>query len=186
MAANDTGSGQEKQSAVGRLVGWFDNRLGLSHELLRPAPEYSINPFYWLGALPVVAFVIQGISGIMLVLYYVPTPALAYSSTKYIFQSVSYGQFLETVHLYTAYAMIMLAFLHMMRGYFVSVHKKPRELMWIVGMGMGFVTLGFGFTGYLLPWDQKAFWATTVGTEIAGSVPFVGDALLPEHQQMLV
>jgi len=156
---------------VERLVGWFDSRLGLSHELLRPAPRYSINPFYWLGALAVVAFVIQGISGSIMLLYYVPSPATAYASTLYIFQNVSYGQFLETVHLYTAYAMIMLAFMHMMRGFFVSVHKKPREIMWVIGMGMGFVTLGFGFTGYLLPWTVVSYSATKVGTAMIGALP---------------
>jgi quinol-cytochrome oxidoreductase complex cytochrome b subunit len=168
---SDSEPDENKDKPIPRLVRWFDSRLGLSHEMLRPAPQYSINPFYWLGALAVVAFVIQGISGIMMMLYYVPTPALAYSSTKYIFQSVSYGQFLETVHLYTAYAMIMLAFLHMMRGYFVSVHKKPRELMWVVGMGMGFVTLGFGFTGYLLPWTVVSKSATDVGIGMMNALP---------------
>ena len=154
-----------------RLVDWFDSRLGLSNELLRPAPRYSINPFYWLGALAVVAFVIQGITGSIMLLYYVPSPTTAYASTLYIFQNVSYGQFLETVHLYTAYAMIMLAFMHMMRGYFVSVHKKPREIMWVTGMVMGFVTLGFGFTGYLLPWTVVSKSATNVGTAMIDVLP---------------
>jgi quinol-cytochrome oxidoreductase complex cytochrome b subunit len=162
---------RERKGRVERLVGWFDSRLGLSHELLRPAPRYSINPFYWLGALAVVAFVIQGISGSIMLLYYVPSPATAYASTLYIFQNVSYGQFLETVHLYTAYAMIMLAFMHMMRGFFVSVHKKPREIMWVTGMAMGFVTLGFGFTGYLLPWTVVSYSATKVGTAMIGALP---------------
>ena len=84
---------------------------------------------------------------------------------------MSYGRFLETVHLYTAYAMIMLAFMHMMRGYFVSVHKKPREVMWIVGMVMGFVTLGFGFTGYLLPWTVVSKSATDVGIGMIDALP---------------
>ena len=172
MSETDSNSAAPtRQGQVAKLVGWFDDRLGLSHEMLRPAPKYSINPFYWLGALAVVAFVIQGISGTMMMLYYIPTPAQAYSSTQYIFQNVSYGQFLETVHLYTAYAMIMLAFLHMMRGYFVSVHKKPRELMWVVGMGMGFVTLGFGFTGYLLPWTVVSKSATDVGIGMMDALP---------------
>jgi quinol-cytochrome oxidoreductase complex cytochrome b subunit len=160
-----------KTSRAEQLVEWFDNRLGLSHQLMRPAPRYSINPFYWLGALAVVAFVIQGISGSIMLLYYVPTPSTAYSSTLYIFQNVSYGQFLETVHLYTAYAMIMLAFMHMMRGFFVSVHKNPREIMWVIGMVMGFVTLGFGFTGYLLPWTVVSYSATKVGTAMIGALP---------------
>ncbi len=161
----------EKRSRLTRLVTWFDERLGLSHEMLRPAPQYSINPFYWLGALAVVAFVIQGITGIMLALYYVPSPTQAYSSTLYVFQNVSYGSFLQTVHLYTAYAMIMLTFMHLMRGYFVSVHKKPRELMWLVGMAMGFVTLGFGFTGYLLPWTVVSKSATDVGVGMINALP---------------
>ena len=82
-----------------------------------------------------------------------------------------YGRFLETVHLYTAYAMIVLAFMHMMRGYFVSVYKKPREVMWLVGMGMGFVTLLFGFTGYLLPWTVVSKSATDVGTGMMSALP---------------
>ncbi|HKT21998.1 MAG TPA: DUF4405 domain-containing protein, partial [Nitrososphaerales archaeon] len=116
-----------------RLAAWFDSRLGLGYPLLRPVPRYALNPFYWLGALAVVAFVIQGVTGVIMMLYYVPSPTQAYSSTLYIFQSVYNGRFLETIHLYTAYAMVMLAFMHMMRGYFVSVHKKPREAMWVVG-----------------------------------------------------
>jgi quinol-cytochrome oxidoreductase complex cytochrome b subunit len=156
---------------IERIAAWFDSRFGLSYPFLRDAPAYSINPFYWLGALTVVAFVIQGITGIMLMLYYVPSPTQAYSSTLFIFQSVSYGRFLQTVHLYTAYAMIVLAFMHMMRGYFVSVYKKPREAMWIVGMIMGFVTLGFGFTGYLLPWTVVSKSATDVGVGMISALP---------------
>jgi quinol-cytochrome oxidoreductase complex cytochrome b subunit len=156
---------------VGRLAGWFDSRFGLSYPFLRDAPAYSINPFYWLGALTVVAFVIQGVTGVMMMLYYIPSPTQAYSSTQFIFQSVSYGRFLETVHLYTAYAMIVLAFMHMMRGYFVSVYKAPREAMWVVGMIMGFVTLGFGFTGYLLPWTVVSKSATDVGVGMISALP---------------
>ncbi|MGH9917474.1 MAG: cytochrome b, partial [Nitrososphaerales archaeon] len=138
---------------------------------MRPGPAYSVNPFYWLGALAVVAFAIQGVTGMMMMIYYIPTPTQAYTSTQFIYQQVSYGTFLETVHLYTAYAMIMLAFLHMMRGYFVSVHKKPRELMWMTGMAMGFVTLGFGFTGYLLPWTIVSKSATDVGVGMIDALP---------------
>lgn len=154
-----------------RLAGWLDSRLGLSAPLFRPVPEYALNPFYWLGALAVVAFVIQGVTGFILMLYYVPSPAQAYSSTVYIFENVSNGRFLETVHLYTAYAMIMLAFMHLMRGYFVSVHKKPREAMWVVGMLMGFLTLGFGFTGYLLPWTVLSKSGTDVGVGMVSALP---------------
>ncbi len=161
----------KREGKLSRLIGWVDSRLGLSYPLLRPVPQYSINPFYWLGALAVVAFVIQGVSGLIMMLYYLPSPTQAYTSTLYIFQGVYYGRFLETVHLYTAYAMIMLAFLHMMRSYFVSVHKQPRELMWVVGMLMGFLTLGFGFTGYLLPWTVVSKSATDVGIGMLDALP---------------
>jgi quinol-cytochrome oxidoreductase complex cytochrome b subunit len=124
-----------------------------------------------LGALTVVAFLIQGVTGMIMMLYYVPSPTDAFQTTQYIFQTVYYGRFLETVHLYTAYAMIMLAFMHMMRGYFVSVHKRPREIMWVVGMVMGFVTLGFGFTGYLLPWTVVSKSATDVGIGMVSALP---------------
>lgn len=163
--------GGEERGIMARALNWFDSRLGLSYQLLRPAPQYSINPFYWLGALATVAFVIQGVTGSIMMLYYVPSPTQAYATTQYIFQNVSYGTFLETIHLYTAYAMIMLAFMHLMRGYFVSVHKKPRELMWVTGMAMGFVTLGFGFTGYLLPWTIVSKSATDVGVGMMGALP---------------
>jgi quinol-cytochrome oxidoreductase complex cytochrome b subunit len=154
-----------------RLARWVDDRFGLSYPLLRPVPRYALNPLYWLGALTVVAFVILGVSGVLLMLYYIPTPALAYSSTDYIFKSVYYGRFLQTVHLYTAYAMVVLAFAHMMRGFFVSVHKRPREMMWALGMLMGMVTLAMAFTGYLLPWTVISKSATDVVIGMLAALP---------------
>jgi quinol-cytochrome oxidoreductase complex cytochrome b subunit len=171
MVSNAEGTRTNDEGRLAEVVKWLDSRLGLSYELLRRVPQYAISPFYWLGALAVVAFVIQGITGVMMMLYYLPSPAQAYSSTQYIFRDVSYGRFLETVHLYTAYAMIMLAFMHLMRGYFVSVHKKPREVMWLVGMLMGFVSLGLGFTGYLLPWTIVSKSATDVGVGMIDALP---------------
>jgi len=154
-----------------RLARYIESRTGMTAPIVRPAPQYSMNPFYWLGALSVVAFLIQGVTGIIMLFYYTPTPDAAYTSTQYIFKSVYFGQFLETIHLYTAYAMIILVFMHMMRGYFVSVHRKPRELMWLTGMIMGFVTLGFGFTGYLLPWTVVSVAASDVGVGMVGVLP---------------
>ncbi len=161
----------ERDGPVTRLVKWLDTRLGLSYPLLRPVPLYALNPFAWLGALTVVAFGILAITGILMMLYYVPTPAQAYASTQYIFTQVAYGRFIETVHLYTAYAMVLLMFAHMMRGFFVSVHKRPREVMWLVGMLMGGVTLGFAFTGYLLPWTVISKSATDVAVGMISQLP---------------
>ena len=171
MSHSDQNESSASSKPLTRLIQWFDTRLGLSHSLFRPIPQYAINPFYWLGALAVTAFVIQGVTGVIMMLYYVPSPSQAYTSTQYIFNSIPYGRFLETVHLYTAYAMVMLSFMHLMRGYFVSVQKKPRELMWVVGMLMGFVTLGFGFTGYLLPWTVVSKSATDVGIGMINALP---------------
>jgi quinol-cytochrome oxidoreductase complex cytochrome b subunit len=175
MADEPRGAGEGRDDVEGgpivQFVRWLDSRLGLSYPLLRPVPVYSINPFYWLGALTAVAFVIQSVTGVILLFWYVPDPSVAYQTTSYIFSSVDYGRFLETVHLYGAYSMILLAFMHMMRNYFVSTHKTPRELMWVVGMAMGFVTLGFGFTGYLLPWTVVSVDATNVGVGLLGPLP---------------
>jgi quinol-cytochrome oxidoreductase complex cytochrome b subunit len=160
-----------KKTVYNRVMEWFDLRIGLSETMLRPVPEYSLNPFYWLGGLMVMVFLVQGLAGIFMLLYYVPLPDQAYSSTVYVFKNVPLGQLIETLHLYGAYAMILLAFMHLMRNYFANVHKKPRELMWVAGMLLGFVVLGFGLTGYLLPWTVVSISATDVAVGMLGLLP---------------
>lgn len=154
-----------------RIMDWVDSRFGMSATILRPGPDYSINLFYWLGALMVVVFIVQGLTGLFMLLYYVPTVEQAYASTFFIIMYVPLGRLIETIHLYSAYAMVLLAFAHLMRGYFESVQKKPRELMWMVGMLMGFVVLGFGLTGYLLPWTVVSKSATDVTIGMLGFLP---------------
>ena len=156
---------------IQRIAEWVDSRVGLTNTMLRPGPDYSLNVFYWLGALMVMAFILQGITGLLMLLYYTPTVSEAYSSTLFIINYVPLGRLIETIHLYSAYAMVLLAFLHLMRGYFASVQKKPRELMWVVGMLMGFVTLGFGLTGYLLPWTVVSKSATDVTIGMISFMP---------------
>ena len=156
---------------VQRVADWIDSRIGLTNTMLRPGPDYSLNLFYWLGALMVMAFILQGITGLLMLLYYTPTVGEAYSSTLFIIKYVPLGSLIETIHLYSAYAMILLAFMHLMRGYFVSSQKKPRELMWVVGMLMGFVVLGFGLTGYLLPWTVVSKSATDVTIGMISFMP---------------
>jgi quinol-cytochrome oxidoreductase complex cytochrome b subunit len=158
-------------STHNRILGWIDSRIGFTKTMLRPAPEHSLSPWYWLGALAVTAFLTQAVTGALMLLYYVPTVDGAYASTVYILGSVPLGLILETVHLYGAYAMVMLVFLHLVRGYFASVHKKPRELMWVVGMFMGLVTLGLGLTGYLLPWTVVSKSATDVTIGMLSFLP---------------
>lgn len=154
-----------------KLTAWVDKRVGFTNTMLKPAPSYSLNPFYWLGALAFMAFCIQVITGTLMLLYYIPTPDQAYSSTVSIMTTIPFGALLETVHLYGSYAMILLAFLHLMRGYFASAHKSPRELMWVVGMLMGVITLAMGLTGYLLPWTVVSKSATDVSVGFIGLMP---------------
>jgi len=156
---------------VRKIAEWIDSRVGITNTMLRPGPEYSLNVFYWLGALMVIAFLLQGLTGLLMLLYYTPTVSEAYSSTLFIIKYVPLGNLLETIHLYSAYAMILLAFMHLMRGYFVSVQKKPREFMWVVGMLMGLVVLGFGLTGYLLPWTVVSKSATDVTIGMISFLP---------------
>ncbi|MDG6911512.1 MAG: cytochrome bc complex cytochrome b subunit [Nitrososphaerota archaeon] len=153
------------------LTKFVDSRFGFTNTMLKPAPSYSLNPFYWLGALAIMAFGIQVLTGFLMLLYYIPTPAQAYASTILIMQTVPFGELIETVHLYGAYAMILLTFLHLMRGYFASAQKKPRELMWVTGMVMGIVTLMMGLTGYLLPWTVVSKSATDVSISMIGLLP---------------
>ncbi len=160
-----------QETTYNRIIEWFDSRIGFTRTPLRPAPEYTLNPLYWLGAIAVISFVMQGLTGLFMLLYYVPLPDQAYSSTMYVFKQVPLGQLIETFHLYNAYAMILLAFTHLMRNYFANVHKRPRELMWIAGVLLGIVTLSFGFTGYLLPWTVVSKSATDVALGMHGMLP---------------
>jgi len=154
-----------------RFVEWLKAQFGLRTNVLRPVPDYSLNPLYWLGALTAIAFGLQVLTGLLMMIYYVPSTDQAYSSTVFIIQNVPLGWLLETVHLYGAYAMILLALLHLFRGYFVSVHKKPRQMMWVMGMLMGLIVLGFGLTGYLLPWTVVSKSATDVSVGMLGFLP---------------
>ena len=157
--------------SVQKIAEWIDSRIGLTNTMLRPGPDYSLNLFYWLGALMVMAFILQGITGLLMLLYYTPTVSEAYSSTLFIVRYVPLGNLIETIHLYSAYSMILLAFMHLMRGYFASVQKKPREFMWVVGMLMGLVVFGFGLTGYLLPWTVVSKSATDVTIGMISFLP---------------
>ena len=142
----------EKKDAYDKLVNWFDVKFGFSKTPLKPIPDFTMNPIYWLGLIMAVTFGLQALTGIFMLLYYVPTPTQAYSSTASIISSVPLGSLVETFHLYTAYAMIILTFLHLVRNFFGSAHKGNRDLMWLVGIVLAVVVISFGVTGYLLPW----------------------------------
>jgi quinol-cytochrome oxidoreductase complex cytochrome b subunit len=129
-----------------------------------------------LGLVSFYLFVILTITGLPLMLYYSPHPPEAYRSMQDLGFAVTFGRFLRNLHRWAAHAMVAVVFLHMCRVFFTGAYKAPRQLNWVVGVLLLILTLGLSFTGYLLPWDQLAFWAITVGTSIAGYVPLVGDA----------
>lgn len=162
---------KDKKDPISRLISFIDDRVGFSKTFLKPPPVHTLNPFAWLGALAVLAFFAQGITGVLMMFYYTPTPDAAYKSTTNIIQHIPMGSILETFHLYMAYAMILIVFMHLMRNYFSSVGKKPRELMWVVGFIMGILTLGQALTGYLLPWSVLSKSATDVFIGTLGVLP---------------
>ena len=161
------------------VVDWLDERIGIRSLIaasLHVVIPRSAHTFY-LGGITLFLFMSQAITGILLSLYYQPTPESAYNSILYIMNQVNFGWLIRSVHAWGANLMIIFCILHMLRVVVQGAYKRPREVTWMAGMVLLFVTLGFGFTGYLLPWDQRAFWATTVGTEIASAVPIIGDSI---------
>ena len=165
-----------------RSAEWVDERYQLKEPLEKvlhkPVPRYALRWFYCLGGITAFLFVVQGITGILLAFYYKPTPEAAYESILFIENEVRFGAAIRAIHHWAANGMIVMCIAHMLRVFITGAYKAPRELNWVGGMLLLIGTLAFGFTGYLLPWDQRAFWATTVGTEIAGGVPSVGELVL--------
>jgi len=161
-----------------RITSWLDDRYQLSEILepilSKPVPDWQRRWYYCLGGLTFFLFLVQGATGIMLAFYYKPTPAEAYASIQFIENEVMLGSAVRMIHHWSANGMIVMACAHMLRVFIMGAYKPPRELNWVSGVLLLVMTLAFGFTGYLLPWDQRAYWATTVGTEIAGSIPVIG------------
>ena len=159
-----------------KLADWLDERFGWRDVwaaiFLRKIPH--VNWLYTLGSATLFVAVLQIVTGILLTIYYVPTPDHAYDSVIYITTQLPAGWFIRGLHHWGASAMVILTALHLLRTFFYGAYKYPREVTWMSGVALLLIVVGFGFTGYLLPWDQKAYWATTVGTEIAGVAPVVG------------
>lgn len=163
-----------------KLADWLDDRFGWRSVwtaiFLRKIPH--VNWAYTLGSATLFVAVLQIVTGILLTIYYVPTPDHAYDSVAYITTGVPAGWFIRGLHHWGASAMVILTVLHLLRTLFYGAYKFPREVTWGTGVLLLLVVIGFGFTGYLLPWDQKAYWATTVGTRIAGVAPGLGPWIL--------
>ena len=158
---------------------WIKERFPVSLESLKdltnePVPNHLKRWWFALGGTPGYLFVIQIITGILLAMYYEATPSRAYESVRYITEEVSYGWYFRSLHKWAATLMIASVVLHQMRVYFTGAYRKPRELNWMVGMGLLLTTLTIGFTGYSLVFEQLSYWGMTVGGNIADNVPLVG------------
>lgn len=163
-----------------RLADWLDERFGWRSAweaiFLRNIPK--TNWLFTLGSATLFVAVNQAVTGILLTIYYVPTPDQAYDSVQYITNEVTAGWLIRGLHHWGASAMVIVTVLHMLRVILHGAYKFPREVTWFTGVFLLIIVIGFGFTGYLLPWDQKAFWATTVGTRIAEVTPIIGESIL--------
>jgi menaquinol-cytochrome c reductase cytochrome b subunit len=162
------------------VVDWVDERLsmsgGLRWALFRKVPK-GTNWFYTLGSATMFAFLSQAVTGVFLAMYYDPSPTHAYESVRFINDSVFLGEFVHGMHKWGSTVMVILIWLHMGRTFFFGAYKYPRELNWVIGVVLLILTMTMSFTGYLLPFDQRSYWATIVGVNINGAGPLVGPYL---------
>ncbi len=161
---------------------WLDERIGLG-ELGRlvqkkEVPVHRHTIWYYLGGMTLFLFLIQVVTGILLVLYYRPSAEEAYESIQFIMTEVEFGWLVRSIHSWAANLMIFTLFIHLFSVLLLRAYRPPREVTWLSGIGLMAISLAFGFTGYLLPWNELSYFATRVGTEIVGAVPLVGEFLL--------
>jgi ubiquinol-cytochrome c reductase cytochrome b subunit len=180
VAAGSSPSGASGASFGGRLANWLDQRLGwrrlMATALDEPIPGGS-RWAYVFGSGLLFIFINQIVTGVALALYYVPSADHAHATVSFIQKQVTMGSFLRSLHAYGSSVMVVLLMLHLAQTYVYGAYKGGRELLWLMGCFLFLLVLGMAFTGYLLPWDQKAYFATAVGTNIASEVPFVGGFL---------
>jgi ubiquinol-cytochrome c reductase cytochrome b subunit len=163
-----------------KIYDFVDERIGLKTLEAKMMNEPIAGGSRWayvFGSCLLFVFIMQAVTGILLMFYYIPSADHAYASTQYILHEVDYGWFILSYHFWGSSAMVVLVFAHMSQVFLWGAYKKPREMVWLVGLALFGLVMAFGFTGYLLPWDQRAYWATTVGVEIMDKTPVVGDFL---------
>jgi ubiquinol-cytochrome c reductase cytochrome b subunit len=175
-----SGKDVPRDSVISRLIRWNETRTGLNtllhHALDEPIPG-GAKLAYVFGSGLLFLFVSQVVTGVFLALYYVPSADHAHTTVSYITKEVSGGGFLRSIHAYGSSAIVIVLMLHLIQTFMSGSYKGRRELLWLVGCILFALMLGMAFTGYLLPWDQKAYFATTVGTNIFSEVPVVGNGL---------
>ncbi len=160
---------------------WFNERVELEDFVnflgKKYVPIHSHSVWYYFGGVSLFFFIIQVITGILLLFYYKASADLAFESIQFIMSKVEFGWLIRSIHGWAANLFILSVFIHMFSVLFEKAYRKPREMTWVTGVIMFFMTLGFGFSGYLLPWNELAFFATKVGSDIVGAVPLIGEPL---------
>jgi cytochrome b6 len=165
-----------------RIYRWLDERLTLADVVAmaekKTVPHHRCSWAYFLGGATLFFLFLQIATGVLLLLYYKPTAEAAFESVRFIMTEVSFGWLIRSIHSWSANLMILAAFLHMVTVFFTRAYRKPRELTWWTGALLLLLSMGFGFSGYLLPWNELAFFATRVGTDMAGKIPVAGKFVL--------
>ena len=170
--------------AIGKrnIVAWLDDRVGwstlkefLSHKTV---PMHHFSVFYYLGGMTLFFFLVQVCTGVLLMLYYRPSADEAYESIEFLVSTVPFGWLVRSIHAWSSNLLVFFAFIHLVSVFFMKAYRPPRELTWVSGVVLLFLIFAFGFSGYLLPWNQLSFFATRVGTDIPGVVPGVGKWML--------
>jgi cytochrome b6 len=163
---------------LGQVLDWIEERTGWSFLVdmgkHKQVPLHRHTIWYYLGGMTLFLFTLQVATGILLLLYYRASAEEAFESVQFIVAKVPFGWLIRSIHSWSANLLIFVLFVHMFSVFFMKAYRKPRELTWIGGTLLLFLMLGFGFSGYLLPWNKLAFFATQVGTDIAGALPYVG------------
>jgi cytochrome b6 len=164
-----------------KALQWFDDRLGIAaiREVVahKTVPVHSATRWYYFGGITLFLFLIQVITGTLLLFYYRPTVAEGFDSVRFLMTRVEFGWLIRSIHSWSANLLIFVAFVHMFSVVFTHAYRPPRELTWATGIVLLGLMLGFGFSGYLLPWNQISYFATKVGTDVAGSTPVIGEGI---------
>jgi len=167
---------------MGRTRDWLADRLPLDAVQAaidhKTVPQHRHSFWYYLGGMTLFFFGVQVATGILLLLYYRPSATEAYDSVQFIMTRVPFGWLIRSIHSWSANLMVFAAFVHLFSVLYLKAYRKPREITWLSGMLLLFITMGFGFTGYLLPWNELAFFATRVGTDIPGAIPIIGEPIV--------
>src|SRR5215212_591068 len=151
---------------------WLDERLSISAlakiAAKKEVPIHRYSIWYYFGGMTLFLFTVQVVTGILLLLYYRPSSENAFESVQFIITEVKFGWLIRSIHSWSANLMIATLFIHLFSVFFLRAYRRPREITWVSGVVLLVIVICFGFSGYLLPWNKLAYFATKVGTEIAG------------------